>query len=91
MSAKTRRKVTVLPAFRPAPLPPREPAAPPPDNRCMSGDDCPAVAEIGRPEKIVSVKGKEGYCYRCQRRRAEATTKDLESRRAGGAPRTSTL
>ncbi len=87
---EARPKVKVFPTVRPAPPPPRATPDPKPDVRCSSGDDCPAVAEIGRPEKIRATKGEKGYCDRCLTRRADATTRDLEARRAGGAPRLAT-
>ncbi len=45
--------------------------------RCASGDECPAVREIGRPEKLGR-HNKDHYCYRCRTRRAD------ERRRAAG-------
>ncbi|MGF1473174.1 MAG: hypothetical protein ACFB50_15730 [Rubrobacteraceae bacterium] len=83
-------KVKVLPPARPAPPPPKDLPEKVPPSLCLSGDECPAVAEIGQPEKIAGAKGEAGYCYRCQSRRAEAATKDLESRRAAGGVRTAT-
>jgi hypothetical protein len=85
---KARGEVKVLPTVRPAPPPPPRKAEPKPVYRCNSGEECPAVPEIGRPEKIRSAKGERGYCDRCERRRADEATRDLEARRAGGSPRT---
>ena len=91
MSTKIpRRKVTVLPTFRPTPPPPQPKADPTPVFRCNSGIRCPAYAQFGKAEKIRTSKGPEGYCDRCLSRRADEMTKDLEARRAGGAPRTAT-
>lgn len=87
----TDSKVKVLPVARPTPPSPDKRPEPRPDVSCSSGEDCPAFSEIGRPERIRATKGKKGYCDRCERRRAEAITKDLESRRLGGAPRTDTV
>ena len=83
-------RVKILPAARPAPPPPKDPPEKKPYHLCLSGEECPAVEEIGRPEKIVRAKGGKGYCYRCQSRRAEDATRDLESRRAAGGVRTAT-
>lgn len=83
-------KAKVLPAARPAPSPPKDLPKKPPPTLCLSGDECLAVAEIGQPEKIARAKGETGYCYRCQSRRAEEATKDLEARRAAGGVRTAT-
>lgn len=83
-------KVKTLPAARPASPPPKDLPRKPPPTLCLSGDECLAVAEIGQPQKIVRAKGKAGYCYRCQSRRAEAATHDLEARRAAGGVRTVT-
>ncbi len=81
----TIRKVTLLPPARPAqPAPPekRPPVDSEPERLCESGDDCPAVAEIGRPEKLAR-GSKDSLCYRCRSRRAEQTTRDLDARRRG--------
>ncbi len=55
---------------------------------CASGDSCPAVAEIGRPEKL-SRHNRDDYCYRCRTRRAEEATSSRERRVEGGLPRMS--
>lgn len=83
-------KIKLLPTVRSVPPPPKARPAPKPDVRRSSGKDCPANAEIGRPERIRATKGQKGYCDRCQRRRGDEATRDLEARRAGGAPRTAT-
>lgn len=85
------RKVTVLPPCRPPAAPPSEARQPAesPERRCRSGEDCPAVEEIGQPEKLAR-GNRDDFCYRCRSRRADETTRDLETRRRGGAPRTST-
>ena len=83
-------KVKLLPTARPAPPPPKHLPEKPSPSLCLSGDGCPAVDEIGQPERIARSKGKTGYCYRCQSRRAEEATKDLESPRAAGGVRTAT-
>ena len=91
---KTRRaraKATVIPTVRPAPPPPKAKPAPKPEVLCSSGEDCPANADIGRPEKIRASKGEKGYCERCLTRRGDKTTKDLKARRAGGALRTNAV
>ncbi len=56
--------------------------------RCASGDRCPAVAEIGRPEKL-SRHNKDDYCFRCRKRRADEATSSRERRVQGGLPRMS--
>ena len=58
------------------------------DGRCASGGRCPAVAEIGRPEKL-STHNKDDYCYRCRTRRADEATNSRERRVQGGLPRMS--
>ena len=55
--------------------------------RCASGDECPAVAEIGHPEKLG--RHKDDYCYRCRTRRADEATSSRERRVQGGLPRMS--
>lgn len=54
--------------------------------RCESGNRCPAVAEVGRPEKL-SRHNKDDYCYRCRTRRADEATSSRERRVQGGLPR----
>lgn len=85
------RKATVLPPCRPAapPAETRRPSEKAPERRCRSGEACPAAEEIGRPEKLARGNGDD-FCYRCRSRRADETTRDLETRKRGGAPRTST-
>lgn len=83
-------KVKLLPAARPAPTPQKHLPQKASPILCLSGDECPAVDEIGHPERIARAKGASGYCYRCQSRRAEEATKDLEARRAAGGVRTAT-
>ncbi|MDP9477488.1 MAG: hypothetical protein M3R38_17690 [Actinomycetota bacterium] len=56
--------------------------------RCASGDECPAVREIGRPEKLGR-HNKDHYCYRCRTRRADEATSSRERRVQGGLPRVS--
>ena len=87
---RTPAKVTVLPTVRPTPPPQSPTPDPKPVYRCNSGEGCPAYAELGKAEKIRISKGEKGYCDRCLKRRGDETTKDLEARRAGGAPRTAT-
>lgn len=53
---------------------------------CGGGDACPAVAEIGLPEKLAR-RNKDDLCHRCRTRRADEIPCDLEARRRGGAPR----
>ena len=55
---------------------------------CASEDECPAVAEIGHPEKLGK-HNKENYCYRCRSRRADEATSSRERRVQGGLPRMS--
>ncbi|CAA9394458.1 MAG: hypothetical protein AVDCRST_MAG01-01-683 [uncultured Rubrobacteraceae bacterium] len=89
MSTKTPgRKVTVLPTVEPTPPPSPRTTEPKPVYRCNSGKKCPAYAEFGHAEKIRTSKGEKGYCDRCLSRRGDRTTRDLDARRAGGAPRT---
>ena len=87
---RERAKVTVLPTVRPSPPPPSRRTEPKPVYRCNSGEKCPAHAQFGKAEKIRTSKGPKGYCDRCLSRRGEEATKDLQARRAGGAPRTAT-
>ena len=87
---RVRAKATVFPTVRPTPPPPKANPAPKPEVLCSSGEDCPANAEIGRPEKIRATKGEKGYCDRCLSRRGDKATTDLEARRAGAAPRMET-
>ena len=56
--------------------------------RCASGDECPAVAEIGHPEKLGR-HNKDDYCYRCRTRRADEATSSRERRVQVGLPRMS--
>ncbi len=58
------------------------------NENCASGDECPAVAEIGHPEKL-SRHNKDDYCYRCRSRRADEATSSRERRVQGGFPRMS--
>ena len=80
-------KVTVLPAARPAPLPPssealssREPVA-----YCFAGGACVAHATLGSPAKLSRHNrqriGGERYCYGCHAKIADERTRTLATRR----------